>query len=184
MDDYQFPDGITFDKFIGNILTINGIAVTITDILSEKLQPDFNERRGVFQGLTTQNNTVILRNYGISELSDRRQSLGLVLRENFEDEHKALSACQGINTVPRLFAVDELVQAASDPFPNGYLRAIVMSRARGQSVVDIFDDLDQQDYTTIHTQLTAALEHMRLNGYVFIEPPTEHIFYEKSTSRM
>lgn len=61
MDDYRFPDGITLDKYIGGVVMVNGLVVTITDILSEKLQPGFNERRVVFEGVTAQNETVILK---------------------------------------------------------------------------------------------------------------------------
>lgn len=61
MDDYRFPDGIILDKYIGSVVTVNGLVVTITDILSEKLQPEFNERRVVFEGVTAQNETVILK---------------------------------------------------------------------------------------------------------------------------
>lgn len=46
----------------------------------------------------------------------------------------------------------------SDPFPDGYLRAIVMSRARGKSVVEIFEELDERDYGVIRMQLVGVLE--------------------------
>lgn len=46
----------------------------------------------------------------------------------------------------------------SDPFPDVYLRAIVMSRARGESVVEIFEELDERDYGVIRMQLVGVLE--------------------------
>lgn len=40
---------------------MNGLAVTISDILSENLQLESNERRGVFEVVTAQSETVSLK---------------------------------------------------------------------------------------------------------------------------
>ncbi|KAL1985646.1 hypothetical protein VTN96DRAFT_7513 [Rasamsonia emersonii] len=60
-----------------------------------------------------------------------------------------------------------------------------MSKVAGKSVVDFhYDDLSQGDRRLIRIRLTQTLEYIRLRGFVFFEPETEQIFYERSTGRM
>jgi hypothetical protein len=63
----------------------------------------------------------------------------------FETECGALTACKLSGATPQFFYKGELQQTNIGPFPRGYLRIIVMSKIRGKSVVNIYNDLSQGD---------------------------------------
>jgi hypothetical protein len=81
-----------------------------------------------------------------------------VTTEDFENECKALKECEASGHTPRFFYSAELRQNNYDPFPGGYLRVLVMSEVPGQSVIDLFGNLTQEDLSIIRRQLTETLE--------------------------
>lgn len=141
-----------------------GGSFIITDVLSKKSQPTVNERWGVLDAVTADSNVVILK-INISEyaatvtatgtpnnsrMSDRRMStsshenLDRMTRENVSNEAMVLASCRDLETIPVRLNVDELqvVQGLRTSFQLViFERVIVMFRAPGRSMVDVFEDL-------------------------------------------
>ncbi|KAH8432273.1 uncharacterized protein LDX57_009912 [Aspergillus melleus] len=62
MDLFYFPTGKICPVSVGSYMNINGRNVLITRALSEKSQPNMNERWAVFEGqVTTTGKVVILK---------------------------------------------------------------------------------------------------------------------------
>ncbi|KAL1971281.1 hypothetical protein VTN77DRAFT_233 [Rasamsonia byssochlamydoides] len=99
--------------------------------------------------------------------------------DDFENECKALKACESSGRTPQFLGSAELRQDDTDPFPGGYLRVIVMSMVRGRPVTELFAVLIPEDYAIIRRQIAEILELMRRKGFVYSEHDTGQIFYDK-----
>ncbi|KAI9766341.1 MAG: hypothetical protein M1840_006605 [Geoglossum simile] len=170
------------------VLSWPGMTVQLSHGLSEHYVDNLGECVIVAHGNATgidQPVTVKLR-ADVIDLSLTRRSPKLVdvddhdrhvAFEDFVSECAALEDSTDSGHTPRLLSAGTIQQDSSMPYPDGYLRAIVMSTVPGQNVRRILLDLSDHERDTIRDQLASVLEYMRQKGWYYSDPKPENLIY-------
>ncbi|KAJ0417603.1 hypothetical protein BJY00DRAFT_315716 [Aspergillus carlsbadensis] len=184
----DFLDGRTLDRLIGTTREIQGVNYTITDLISERHQPWFNERWAVLEAtLPDSHDPVIFKtrfqcnpSFANPYTRDRAVDWGM---DSFKHECLALRECQDSGSTPKLLAQEKLTQERNDIYPGGYLTVIVMSKVPGERIIEFLRDLTEDEKETIRADLIGILEYLRLRNWNFAEQQPDQIFYDRATKR-
>ena len=85
-----------------------------------------------------------------------------VAKREFANEWLALEDLSDSGHTPRYLTFGEILQDYSMPYPDGYVRVLVMSKVPGQNVRQILLDLSEEERFIIRDQLASVLEWVYL----------------------
>ncbi|KAL1961912.1 hypothetical protein VTN77DRAFT_945 [Rasamsonia byssochlamydoides] len=168
------------------VITIQNENYRLGRLISERVSQELDDRTEVYESLRQRDNRPVILKLRYQRPPHPRadpQDTAAVIRSatnDFQRECHALQACQ-MPQVPTYYAHEELVQGNHDPYAEGYLNALVMSKLTGLSIMEM--TLSAVEVTLVEQQLAQIFEEIRRRGFEVGDTETEHVFLDRATNQ-